>query len=495
MNEEMNRSYLGGDSAGVTGAGALSSESNETQLLWERAKKFYLMSLNTDIERNQADRYLSMVAMVTMNGSLFTIVTGNSFAAEMLQTEYASKLKGSFILAGAPDDIAIEVKCDESLKPKSVISAPTIVSTSSMGVTNGDRQKMYRSPIALDEEYTFESFVSGPSNSFAIAAAKAVVSKPGRPGYNPLFIHGGTGLGKTHLMQAIGNEIKRNNPSASICYVTAEVYVNDYVNNLSNLQKFKEKYRNIDVLLIDDIQFLKKAGATQEEFFNNFNALKDKKKQIDITSDVAPKNLPSTIEERLISRFEGGMLQEIEMPNYETRLAILRKKVENSETRIPDYCLEFIADNIKSHVRAMEGALATVEVFINANPRIEMNTSILTNILDDFIKKEVSIRKLTIEEIQQACAKKYGVSMADILSHERTQSIVTPRQMAMFISKKCTSKGLQEIGDAFKKSHATIISGVRTITQRLCNEEDLKVELEEILNSFGYKLSDVIELS
>lgn len=466
----------------------IDTQSNE---LWENAKSIYIMTLKTPDEKSQAERYLGMVTSVSREENVFRIFTSTQFAANLI-SGYTNKLKGSFLLAGVPD-VQIEVIHDSSAKPSIVVPSIPILKENTSSTITG-KVSSFISTMPLNKEYTFNEFVSGPSNSFAIAAAKRVASNPGKRGYNPLFIHGGTGLGKTHLMQAIGNDLKKRNPSLSICYLTAEEYLNEYTNHMKddNLHKFREKYRTLDVLLIDDVQFFKVGKQIQEEFFNNFNALKDRDKQIVMTSDVAPKNL-AVLEERLVSRFEGGMLQEIESPNYETRLAILKKKLDNIETKIPMMALEYIAENIKSHVRAMEGALSTVEVYMSAYPDTIMNKDILDRLLEDFIKKEKSLKKLTIEEIQQVCAKKFGVSLNDILSHERTQSIVTPRQMAMYISRKYTSKGLTEIADAFKKKHATIISGVKTIKERLENEPSLKVDLEEILSSFGYKISDAMD--
>ena len=345
--------------------------------------------------------------------------------------------------------------------------------------------------MPLNEEYTFHEFVRGPSNSFALAAAMAVVKNPGNSRYNPLFIYGGTGLGKTHLMQAIGNELKQQDPSRAICYLTAEEYLNEYVNYMKEdkVPEFRNKYRSVDVLLIDDVQFFQKGKQIQEEFFNTFNALQQAKKQIVMTSDVAPNKLPS-IEARLTSRFEGGMLQEIESPSYETRLAILKKKAESLETNVPIEALEYIADNIKSHVRAMEGALGKVNVYLTTFPTTEIRTDVLSHLLKDFIEKEQNLKKLTIEEIQTAVAKKFNISIAQILSAERTQSIVTPRQLSMYIARKYTMKSLPEIAKYFDKTHATIIHGVKNIEKRLDVEQDLKVTLAEIISEFGYKLSD-----
>lgn len=462
----------------------------ETNLLWEKAKTIYLSSLLSQEDKSQVERYFSMISSVKRDGNTITIITSNQYAADYLKTNYSDRLKKCLELISP--EAAIELTFDyQKTAPIQIQPARRMESSFSEPV----RRSTFVSTIPLNEDYTFSNFVSGASNSFAIAAAKAVVSNPGRVGYNPLFIHGGTGLGKTHLMQAIGNELKLNRPEMAICYLTAEEYLNEYINYMKegNIHKFREIYRSVDILLIDDVQFFQKGKEIQEEFFNNFNALKDSKKQIVMTSDVAPKNLPASIEVRLISRFEGGMLHEIESPNYETRLAILKKKTENSDVNIPDFALEYIADNIKSHVRAMEGALATVEVFLSANKDLILDKNILNQILDDFIKKEVTYRKLTIEEIQKACAEQYGISIEDILSHERTQTLVTPRQLAMYISRKYTSKGLQEIASVFDKKHATIINGVKTIQQRISNEPELKAKLEDILSSFGYKLSDAMD--
>lgn len=461
--------------------------------LWERAKAIFILTLQSENEKLQANRYFGMITSVTAKDGRFIIYTINKFAAELLQKDYANKLKSSFTLANAPSDIEIEFKYDETARP-------AIVIPKTEKRYEDDRPQLERrvstfvSTRPLDVDYTFDEFVRGPSNSFALAAAMGVVKNPGKSGFNPLFIHGGTGLGKTHLMQAIGNELRKINPSLAICYLSAEDFLNEYVNYMKNssLNEFRNKYRSVDVLLLDDVQFFQRGKDIQEEFFNTFNALQQAHKQIVMTSDVAPKNLPA-IEARLISRFEGGIVQEIESPSYETRLAILKKKAEGMNTVVPDMVLEFIADNIKSHVRAMEGALSKVSVYMSAEPKTILDNTILAHLLKDSIEKEQSLRKLSIEEIQTAVAKKYNVTMGQILSSERTQSLVTPRQLAMYISRKLTTKSLQEIAIAFDKKHATILHGVKTIKQRLENEIELKNTLSEIVTDFGYKISDITD--
>lgn len=454
--------------------------------LWERAKAIYLSALPTAEERAQVDRYLSMITSVTKKENDFIIYTMSSYAADYLRDNYSDRLKKCLELVSNGGSVGLQFKYDPTSKAAVVL--PRVQEPSP---TKTAKISTFVSTMPLNEEYTFSEFVRGPSNSFALAAAMAVVKNPGNSRYNPLFIYGGTGLGKTHLMQAIGNELKRLDSSLAICYLTAEEYLNEYVNYMKEdkVPAFRNKYRSIDVLLIDDVQFFQKGKQIQEEFFNTFNALQQAKKQIVMTSDVAPNKLPS-IEARLVSRFEGGMLQEIESPSYETRLAILKKKAEGLENSIPITTLEYIADNIKSHVRAMEGALGKVNVYLTTFTSVELKEDVLSYLLKDFIEKEQHLKKLTIEEIQTAVAKKYNVTINQILSPERTQSIVTPRQLSMYIARKFTTKSLPEIAKLFDKTHATIIHGVKNIEKRLDVEDDLKSTLVEILSDFGYKLSD-----
>ena len=473
----------------------------ESADLWNRAKMIYLSILRTDEERSQAESYFSMITGITLEGNIFKFSVSNKFAADFLTDNYSDKLKSALDLAGGSKDLHLEFTFDPS-SSRTIISnipvvkppAPTQNIQAPENKAEAKTSTPFISTLPLEENFTFEEFVQGSSNSWAFAAAKGVANNPGQKRYNPLFIHGGTGLGKTHLMQAIGNELKAKNPSMNICYLTAETFLNEYVNSVmqKGMDSFRERYRSIDVLLIDDIQFLQKGKQCQEEFFNTFNDLTANHKQIVMTSDVPPKNLPA-LEERLISRFQGGMVQEIEAPAYETRLAILKKKAENLTPSIPYSALEFLAEHIKSHVRAMEGALNKVHVTIITNPTQELSNDFLSFILKDVIEKEQTLKKLTIREIQESICKKYNISIAQILSTDRTASLVTPRQLAMYISRKYTTKSLQEIAAEFDKTHATILHGVKTIEKRLDVESDLKGSLEEILSDFGYSISDKME--
>lgn len=459
---------------------------------WDRAKEIYLSTLQTQDEKSQAERHFSMITSVACDGSAYTVYTSNKFAADLFKDTYSNRLKACLGLAGVPEPIGIEFKFDESAMPTIIVPKAPVSERQSSAV--GKVVSTFVSTMPLIEDYTFDEFVVGPSNSYVHAAAKGVTQDPGKRGYNPLFIHGGTGLGKTHIMQAIGNEIKRKNPMAAVCYLTAERFLNEYVNALTSnsLQQFRERYRKIDVLLLDDIQFLNKGKNFQEEFFNTFNSLHQEGKQIVMTSDVAPKDLPG-IESRLISRFEWGMVQEIELPSYETRLAILKKKTEAMHPQIPEDTLKFIAQNIKSHVRAMEGALAKVRVMIEMNPSDKMTEQILSHLLKDFIDKEKNQKKVTLDEIQKTVAAKYYITIDQMLSPERTASIVTPRQLAMYIARKFTTKSLPEIAKKFQKTHATIIHGVKAIATRLDVEPELRDNLISIISELGYTMEDKID--
>ena len=458
--------------------------------LWEKAKNLYLSSLEED-KKSQAELYFAQITSISRDQDTIIVKTENSFAAELLQSSYADKLMSCMNIVG--DQQGIIIRFEEDPNSNRDIIIPEIEKKTNIQPSAKKRNENFISTMPLDPNYTFEEFVSGPSNSWAFSSAKGVVEHPGQKGYNPLFIHGGTGLGKTHLMQAIGNELHKRNPDLFICYITAETFLNEYISLLQNSQisSFRDKYRSCDVLLIDDVQFLQKGGMIQEEFFNTFNNLTAKNKQIVLTSDVAPKNLPK-LDERLISRFVGGMVQEIELPTYETRLAILRRKAESYHPTIPNSTLEFLAQKIKSHVRAMEGALAKVSISMQLNPTVIPTSESLSYLLRDVIENEINLKKLTVKEIQEVVAKQFKIHVDDILSGERTSSLVTPRQMAMYISRKFATKSLQEIALEFKKSHATIIHGVKTIQKRIDVEEDLKHKLEDILSQFGYHLSDQI---
>ena len=322
----------------------------------------------------------------------------------------------------------------------------------------------------LNPKYTFDSFVVGANNNLAHAASLAVAESPGEI-YNPLFIYGGVGLGKTHLMQSIANFILKNNPKAKILYVTSEKFTNELIdairnkNNISTTE-FREKYRNNDVLLIDDIQFIIGKESTQEEFFHTFNALHEAKKQIIISSDKPPKEI-ETLEERLRSRFEWGLTVDIQSPDYETRMAILRKKEEMEGYNIDNEVIKYIATNIKSNIRELEGALTKIVALSKLEKNREINIALAEKALKDIIapgdKKEV-----TPEFIIEVVADHFNLTPLDIISQRRNKEIVYPRQIAMYLCRNMTDTGLQNIGKSLGgRDHTTILHGIYKIAADL----------------------------
>ena len=322
----------------------------------------------------------------------------------------------------------------------------------------------------LNPKYTFDTFVVGANNNLAHAASLAVAESPGEI-YNPLFIYGGVGLGKTHLMHSIANFILKNNPKAKILYVTSEKFTNELIdairnkNNISTTE-FREKYRNNDVLLIDDIQFIIGKESTQEEFFHTFNALHEAKKQIIISSDKPPKEI-ETLEERLRSRFEWGLTVDIQSPDYETRMAILRKKEEMEGYNIDNEVIKYIATNIKSNIRELEGALTKIVALSKLEKNREIDIELAEKALKDIIapgdKQEV-----TPEFIIQIVADHFNLTPLDIMSAKRSKEIVYPRQIVMYLCRTMTETGLKNIGKALGgRDHTTILHGIKTISADL----------------------------
>ena len=332
----------------------------------------------------------------------------------------------------------------------------------------------------LNPNYTFDTFVVGSNNRFAQSASLAVAESPGEA-YNPLYIYGGPGLGKTHLMHSIGHFILKNNPKAKILYVTSEKFTNELIdairnkNNISTTE-FREKYRNNDVLLIDDIQFIIGKESTQEEFFHTFNALYEAKKQIIISSDKPPKEI-ETLEERLRSRFEWGLTVDIQSPDYETRMAILRKKEELEGYNIDNEVIKYIATHVKSNIRELEGALTKIVALSKLNKR-EITTDLAEEALKDLISPG-GAREITPELIIQVVSEHFGITPADISSKKRNKEIVYPRQIAMYLCRTMTSTPLQGIGKCLgDRDHTTIIHGAEKITADLEKNESLRSTLE-----------------
>ncbi len=332
----------------------------------------------------------------------------------------------------------------------------------------------------LNPKYTFATFVVGNSNKFAHAAAMAVAESPARA-YNPLFIYGGVGLGKTHLMHAIGHYILDKNPNMRIVYASSEKFTNELINAIRDdkTEEFRQKYRNVDVLLIDDIQFLAGKERTQEEFFHTFNALHEASKQIVLTSDRPPKEIP-TLEDRLRSRFEWGLIADIQPPDLETRIAILRKKAELEDIHIPDEVIVFIANQIPSNIRELEGALVRVTAFCNLN-NVKPSLSIAQEVLKDvFPKKET--QKVSVTVIQRVVAEHFGLKPSMLRARKRSKDIAYPRQIAMYLARELTDLSLPSIGEEFGgRDHTTVLHACEKIREDITRNPKLAREIEELI--------------
>ena len=471
-------------------------ENQSVDHVWNSIVARVKASLPTEVERSRMNRYFPLMLTHSQVGGEYLIGVSEQIQVEMFTDLYAKLIEEALEMDGrAGLQVRFVVNKPTSPQP-TPLPQPIYAQTVSQSVQHHTPHvaRGLPSTMPLHENYTFENFVKGPSNSFAHAAATAVAKGPGRTSYNPLFIYGGTGLGKTHLMEAIGHYVLEKSPWSSVCYITSETFLNEYVNALQNdaMPAFRERYRKVDVLLLDDVQFIADKKQFQEEFFNTFNSLMDTHKQVVMTSDVAPKDLKGC-EERLTRRFQMGTVVEIESPSYETRLAILKSKAASAHILIPDEILKFIAENIRSHVRAIEGALNRIVTFTSMNSDMPLTIDMAQRLLRDSIEEEQTIKDLTIDEIMKTVAAFYGVKIEDIMKKERTQTLVTPRQVAMFLSRKLTTKSLPEIADSFKKTHATVHHGTQTIQKRLDVEVDLRKAVEEITSRLGRKLSDLSE--
>ena len=325
----------------------------------------------------------------------------------------------------------------------------------------------------LNPKYVFDSFVVGNSNRMAHAASLAVAESPAQA-YNPLFLYGNSGLGKTHLMHSIGHFILDRNPQAKVLYVTSETFTNELINSIQNNknEEFRNKYRNIDVLMIDDIQFISKKEGTQEEFFHTFNALYESNKQIIISSDRPPKEI-KTLEDRLRSRFEWGLIADVQPPDYETRIAILKKKAERDNLTVPDDVMAYIAKNIESNIRELEGALTRIVAFATLTNQ-DISIALAENSLKD-IFSENSATPLTPELIQQVVAEYYNIRVEDIQGSKKPKNIAFPRQVSMYLCRKLLDISLPKIGESFGgRDHTTVIYAISKIEKQLESDEGLQ---------------------
>lgn len=426
------------------------------QKMWEKT----LSDIETRISKPSFETWLKSTNAIALNDDTLFISAPNEFSRDWLESRYAKLIEETLFETTG-----------ENMKVK-IVTTETDLDSMNSSPKKIDDKRNYpsdESPTGniLNTKYVFDTFVIGTGNRFAHAASLAVAEAPAKA-YNPLFIYGGVGLGKTHLMHAIGHYVLEHNPDAKVLYLTSEKFTNEFINSIRDNKAvdFRNKYRNVDVLLIDDIQFLAGKEQTQEEFFHTFNALHDESKQIVISSDRPPKEIP-TLEDRLRSRFEWGLITDIQPPDLETRIAILRKKAKAENLEIANEVMVYIANQIDTNIRELEGALIRVVAYsslINRDIDAEMAAEALKDIIPSSKPKII-----TILDIQKTVGEHYGVKLEDFKAKKRNKSIAFPRQIAMYLSRELTDFSLPKIGEEFGgRDHTTVIHAndkIATLTQ------------------------------
>ena len=451
----------------------------QLELLKEKWDKI-LESIRDDNELSNVafKTWLLPLKVFRIEGNILKITAPFEQAATYVENKYKTFLYVAVAEAmGEEYEIRIITE-DEALKEKPLEPETPKKAAAAPAPKVAEEQK-----TNLNPRYTFDTFVIGSNNRFAHAAALAVAESPGKE-YNPLFLYGGVGLGKTHLMHSVAHYILQQDPTKKVLYVTSEVFTNELIDSIRNgnnnsMTAFREKYRNIDVLLIDDVQFIIGKESTQEEFFHTFNALHSANKQIIISSDRPPKDM-ETLEARLQSRFEWGLIADISSPDYETRMAILRKKEELDGYNIDDEVIRYIATNIKSNIRELEGALNKLVALSNLEKR-EINISMAEEVLKDIISPNQK-REVTPQVILEVVAEHYGISVSDIIGGKRNAEIVTPRQVVMYLCREITDTPYIAIAILLgNRDHSTIINGDGKVRKQLqANDGSLKNNIDII---------------
>lgn len=430
--------------------------------LWQQT----LSVIQTKISKPSFDTWFKSTKVIRADGNRLTILAPNEFAREWLESKYSHLIRNTiFDLTGETRDIqfVIEPEATEMMMSKP-FPQPAMRPRADIA------EESYAS--MLNPKYTFDTFVIGAGNRFAHAASLAVAEQPAKA-YNPLFIYGGVGLGKTHLMHAIGHYILEHNPRCRVLYLSSEKFTNEFINAIRDNrgEEFRLKYRNIDILLIDDIQFIAGKEQTQEEFFHTFNALHEAHKQIIISSDRQPKEIP-TLEERLRSRFEWGLITDIQPPDLETRVAILRKKAKAENLDIPNEAIMYIANHINTNIRELEGALIRVIAYSSL-----VNEDITAHLAAQALKDIIPASRpktITIQDIQQVVGEYFGMKIEDFKARKRTKAIAFPRQVAMYLSRELTDLSLPKIGEAFGgRDHTTVIHAHEKIAQTIESDHEL----------------------
>ena len=430
----------------------------QLDVLWQRV----LNQLEGYISPSALEAWFLDARPVTMQGNTLVLAAANEFARDYIQSRYYPLVKAALEKILGREGIILQVVC---LSPsKGEPQTPD---------SDGWEPR-------LNPRYTFETFVVGNSNRFAHAAALAVAEMPAKS-YNPLFIYGGVGLGKTHLMQAIGHHVRRHLPNYRVLYISSEKFTNDLINAIKDEQteEFRAKYRNIDILLIDDIQFLANKESTQVEFFHTFNHLYEANKQIVISSDRPPKEIPM-LEDRLRSRFEWGLIADIQPPDLETRMAILKKKMEAENLVLPPEVMYFIAEKIDSNIRELEGALIRVAAYA-AFTKEEITLELAERILKEALNFSQP-RPVTIAAVQETVARHFNLTVEDLKAKKRHRGLAFPRQIAMYLARELVDASLPQIGEAFGgRDHTTVLHAYHKIKEEMERDPDLAHTITQLI--------------
>ena len=450
----------------------LKKAEGETADTWEKA----LMFIESSIGSENVETWFQPVRLEEMNGSKATIIVPNRFFGDWLETKYRQVIVEALQSVQSVGEGEIDVEFVVSEQS----SRPASVSEKEFSPLQSSPNRIRRQ--APNPKYTFENFVVGASNQFAHAASLAVAEAPADR-YNPLFICGGVGLGKTHLLHSIGNFVMGKG-DLRIAYVTTEQFTNEVINSIRHgkMEEFRRRYRNTDMLLIDDIQFLARKEQTQEEFFHTFNTLYEAQKQIVLSSDRFPKEMPS-MEERLRSRFEWGLTADLQQPDVETRIAILRKKSEEEGIAIGDEVVQLLAESLKNNIRELEGALIRLGAYVTLTGRT-ISIELAKNILPDLLGRKRKI--ITMEDVQEVVARRFQMKVSELKSKRRTKMLVYPRQIAMFLSRELTDASFPEIGREFGgKDHTTIIHACRQIEKAVDKDHAIQTTINSLRDEIG----------
>jgi len=432
----------------------------------------FLEAIRSRVQNQAFETWFRSVTFGGLDEGTFTLNVPNQFVSEWLSENYMDVLRRA-CAESFGDGLFVAFRVDP------VLEVPSRATPFVRRPAGPRPRRVFEEHSQIDPKYSFESFVVGKSNQLADAACKAVAESPAKA-YNPLFLYGGVGLGKTHLMQAIGNAIRRSNPDTRIYYVSSEQFTNEMIYCIQHQTTldFRKKYRNADLLLIDDIQFLAGKESTQEEFFHTFNALYDAHKQVVMTSDRPPGEI-RMLEERLVSRFQWGLVADLQLPDLETRVAIIRKKAEEEGVHIPEDVALLIAENVRSNIRELEGSLIRLLAFSNLM-KAEINLDLANQVLRDFMRSSAH-RRLDAPTIIKATAEYFSTTMEAIRGKRRTNAIVVPRQVAMHLCRNLTEMATTEIGRAFGgKDHTTVLYACERVQTMIENDPDIRQAVEEL---------------